>query len=46
MKLALTFCVKTSHYPSTFDEIDMVQAIADILDIDAETIEYDMDEVD
>ena len=46
MKLALTFVVETSHYPSTFDEFDMIEAIANVMGVDEDTVEYGVDEVE
>lgn len=46
MKLALTFIVETPRYPSTFDEFDMIETIANMMGVDEDTVEFDVDEVE
>lgn len=42
MRLELAFFVETNHYPSRFDEADMISAIADTMGVEESDVKYTM----
>lgn len=45
MKLEFIFIVETDHYPSTFDEMDLIETTASMMGADENSIEYSIEEV-